>query len=74
MACDDHPFDTAKDPDRCKCKGAVERAYFSMVKAGRPANVAIEAARIIYQYHHPEDPRDVAHLTVERWVNEGRYH
>jgi len=37
-----------------------------------PENVALEAAQKVYRFHHPEDRKGDAHLTVERWVNDER--
>tara|TARA_R110001592_G_scaffold16881_10_gene71649 strand:- start:12016 stop:12240 length:225 start_codon:yes stop_codon:yes gene_type:complete len=59
-----------KQPHDCKCHGAVMRAYGSLVEAGRPETVALEAAKLVYGYHHPEDAKSDQALTVERWVNE----
>lgn len=41
-----------------------------------PHKVAIEAARRVYQHHHPEDGKGCAALIVERWVCEaaGTFH
>lgn len=57
----------AKD---CKCHGAVMLTYKCM--SDEPEHVALEAAQRVYRYHHPEDTKVDAHLTVERWVNETR--
>jgi len=54
----------------CKCYGAVMRTYKSM--SDEPHDVALSAAQRVYRYHHPEDLKADAHLTVERWVNENR--
>ncbi len=58
----------------CKCYMAVMRTYESLLDAGRPNCVALDAARIVYGYHHPEDTKQLQHLTVERWVNERHLH
>jgi len=39
-----------------------------------PDHVALKAAQRVYRFHHPEDTKVDAHLTVERWVNENRVH
>lgn len=57
----------AKD---CKCHGAVMRTYRSL--CDEPETVAVEAARRVYRFHHPEDSKFDAALTVERWINEER--
>ena len=56
----------------CKCYKAVMRTYASM--SDEPQHVAIEAAQRVYRFHHPEDTKHDAHLTVERWINEGHVH
>ncbi len=63
-----------KEPEDCKCHGAVMRTYSNLIKAGRPDTIALEAAKIVYGYHHPEDTKANQALTVERWVNEENLH
>ncbi len=58
----------------CKCHGAVMRAYDSLVEAGESEVIALEAAKIVYGYHHPEDSKADQALTVERWINEKKLH
>ncbi len=55
-----------RSPSECKCYSAVMRAYESM--SNEPPHIAMEAAQRVYRYHHPEDTKLDAHLTVERWV------
>lgn len=59
-----------KKPADCKCYSAVMRTYKSMLS--QPEHVAMEAAQRVYRFHHPEDSKSDAHLTVERWINEER--
>ena len=76
MACAEKKIeDNAKDPQRCKCRGAVLKTY-KLMSSDEPHHVAMEAAQRVYRYHHPEDMRACAALIVERWVYEdtGRYH
>ena len=54
----------------CKCYGAVMRTYKAM--SDEPEYIALMAAQRVYRYHHPEDKKHDAHLTVERWINETR--
>ncbi len=63
-----------KEAADCKCYGAVMKAYGALVEAGQPESVALEAAKIIYSYHHPEDSVQDAYLTVERWTSAGHVH
>ncbi|MGH1376587.1 MAG: hypothetical protein ACRBCK_09590 [Alphaproteobacteria bacterium] len=63
-----------KMPSDCKCYKAVMKAYGSLMHAGRPDSIALEAAVIVYGYHHPEDSKEDRTLTVERWVNEQSIH
>lgn len=67
-------FDAAKDEFRCQCRPAVLNAYCGLKAAGQPERVALEAAQRVYRFHHPEDAKDAAALTVERWVNAGSMH
>lgn len=59
-----------KQPADCKCYNAVMRTYKAM--GAEPDHVAMEAAQRVYRFHHPEDTKSDAHLTVERWINEER--
>ena len=70
MTCDIPVLEGVKNASDCQCYGAVMRTYKCM-SSDEPHHVALEAAQRVYRYHHPEDPKDIAHLTVERWVNEG---
>jgi hypothetical protein len=36
--------------------------------------VALEAAKIVYAHHHPDDSREDVSLTVERWICAGKFH
>ena len=67
-------FDGANDPERCKCRSAVLRAYKLLLQAGQPSQYALEAAKIVYAHHHPKDSKFDRALTVERWVNAGHFH
>ncbi|MDB2683007.1 hypothetical protein N9Z27_02005 [Alphaproteobacteria bacterium] len=66
-------FDGANDENRCKCKSAVLKAYKCM-SSDEPHIVALEAAKRVYQYHHPEDSKENQALTVERWVMAENFH
>lgn len=74
MACTIPVEKNVKSADDCKCYGAVMRAYKGLVKAGQPKTVAMDAARILYGYHHPEDSLSDQKLTVEHWINENNKH
>lgn len=67
MTCDLPVEKGVKNAADCKCYGAVMRTFHSM--SDEPHQVALEAAQRVYRYHHPEDPKHIAHLTVERWVH-----
>lgn len=71
MACSIPVQENVKQPEDCRCHGAVMRTYSSLLNAGQPKTVALEAAKIVYGYHHPEDSKPDQELTVERWVHEG---
>ena len=63
------------DTPSCKCRMAVLKAYNEMREGHeQPETFAMEAACIVYHHHHPEDPKDLARLKVERWVHAGHLH
>lgn len=72
MSCKTIKFDGANDPERCKCQRAVLRTYEGLVHEGD--DTALTAAIRVYRFHHPEDSREDASLTVERWVHAGHFH
>ena len=74
MPCNIKPVEGLKEPADCKCYGAVMNAYAGMVRAKCPESVAREVAQRVYTYHHPEDPKEKASLTVERWLYAGHAH
>lgn len=74
MSCNIPVQEGVKEAQDCKCYGAVMKAYRALLDAGQPESVAQEAAKIIYAYHHPEDTKIAAALTVERWLHEGHVH
>lgn len=74
MSCVEIKFDGADDEVRCKCQAAVMRTYLSLLNAGQPESNALDAAKIVYRHHHPEDTKIDAALTVERWVYAGQFH
>jgi hypothetical protein len=74
MTCNIPVQNNVKTPDDCKCYKAVMRTYQEMVDAGEPEVIALEAAKIVYGYHHPEDSALGKALTVERWTSEERLH
>ncbi len=57
----------------CKCYSAVMRTFKSM-KSDEPECIALEAAIRVYQYHHPEDKKTDARLTVQSWVHAESLH
>ena len=74
MSCREIKFDGANDPGRCKCQNAVKKTYAGLLKAGQPEAYALDAAKIVYRHHHPEDSKEDAGLTVERWVYQEHFH
>ncbi len=74
MSCHIPVQEGVREPKDCKCYGAVMRAYGSLRKSGVPQSFALDAARIVYGYHHPEDSKEDQCLTVERWINQGSLH
>lgn len=73
MSCTEIVFDGANDPERCKCRAAVLRTYSALVK-DVPENIALQAAKRVYEFHHPEDSKLDQSLTVERWVQAEHFH
>lgn len=65
--------DPATDASRCRCYGAVMKAYDAM-KDGHPEKEAKDVALRVYRHHHPEDCKTLAELTVDRWLHSGALH
>jgi hypothetical protein len=61
-------FDPANDEINCDCRNAVECAYQGLLKAGEPETIAMQAAKRVYRFHHPEDSIHDTDIIVERWV------
>lgn len=74
MSCNETKTGAVNLDGDCKCERAVMRAYKTLRAAGLPDGHALEAAKIVYSHHHPEDSKEIAGLTVERWVNHGHFH
>ncbi len=66
MSCNIPVQKNVRKPADCKCYGAVLRTYKAM--GDEPPHVAMEAAQRVYRHHHPEDSKEDAFLTVQRWV------
>ena len=47
---------------------AVERAFIELSALGVPQGHAVEAALIVYRFHHPEIPVQAAVVDVTRWT------
>ena len=54
----------------CRCKPATLRAFRELRKREEPLQVALEAASIVYRYHHPDVSEDLALQTVVGWLLE----
>jgi hypothetical protein len=50
------------------CRPAVERAFSELSALGVPQGHAVEAALIVYRFHHPEIPVQAAVADVTRWT------
>ena len=50
------------------CRPAVERAFIELSATGVPQGHAVEAALIVYRFHHPETPVLAAVADVTRWT------
>ncbi len=61
-------LDPTNDDIDCDCRNAVERAYKTLVTTGHDEKMAMEAAKRVYQHHHPEDEAGIRDIIVERWV------
>lgn len=68
MPCNIPIEEGVKNAADCKCYGAVMRTFRAF--KDEPKHIAMEAAQRVYQYHHPEDSKKDASLTVERWVTD----
>ncbi|MEM7650794.1 MAG: hypothetical protein AAF204_01770 [Pseudomonadota bacterium] len=72
MSCDIPVQKGVRKAADCRCYGAVMRTYKGM--SDEPDHIAMEAAKRVYRYHHPEDSAEDASLTVERWITDERVH
>ncbi len=72
MTCNIPVQEGVRKPADCKCYSAVMRTYGAL--RDEPHIVAMDAAIRVYRYHHPEDNKQDAHLTVERWLADGHVH
>ena len=63
-----------KSGDDCKCQKAVMNAYRGLLTVGQSKEVALEAAKVVYHHHHPEDMQPVVDRTVEAWIDAGHLH
>lgn len=54
----------------CRCKPASLRAFDGLREREEPLDVALEAASIVYRYHHPDVSEDLAVHTVLGWLLE----
>lgn len=52
----------------CRCRSATLRTYDELIARDEPLNVALEAATVVYRYHHPDVPVDIAMDTVIGWL------
>ncbi len=68
MTCKDIIVDGVEDPKNCKCYRAVTRTYRDLVDDQLPEYIALQAAKRVYYFHHPEDNEEEGGITVERWV------
>lgn len=53
---------------RCQCKTATLRAYDELRARGEPVHVAMEAASVVYRYHHPEFTTQSAIGSIAGWL------
>lgn len=74
MTCNIPEEEGIKKASDCKCYNAVMRTYNGLINAGQPEAIALDAARIVYGYHHPEDTMRQRSLTVESWIHAGNLH
>lgn len=74
MSCNIPVEEGIKKAADCKCYNAVMRAYHGLIEAGQPEATALDAATIVYAYHHPEDSVSQRCLTVESWVHAQNLH
>lgn len=74
MTCNLKTEEGVKSAGDCKCYSAVLRTYKSLLQSDCSDKMACEAALRVYRYHHPEDRKDRARLTVESWIYAGHAH
>lgn len=57
-----------KHDQRCRCKVATLRAYDELRSRGEPIRIAMEAASVVYRYHHPEFSPHNAVQSIAGWL------
>lgn len=53
----------------CRCRPMVVRTYRELMERGHPVAHALDAAREVLLWHHPELSRPDADATVSRWTD-----
>lgn len=52
----------------CRCKEATLRAFDELRAREEPVRTALEAATLVFRYHHPEMPIEKTLFTVSTWL------
>ena len=73
MACNIPVEKGVRNAADCKCYNAVMNTYSKLIE-DTPHCIALQAAARVYAYHHPEDKKGDAFLTVQSWITAGNLH
>ena len=57
-----------QDENNCDCRTAVVRAFGELRRRNMSQKAALESARAVFSFHHPEVPEADARKTVDAWI------
>ena len=57
-----------------RCRFVVERTDAAMRCLGGPPKHTFDAALVVYRCHHPDEPKELADLTMMRWTHHASVH
>ncbi|MCR9255247.1 MAG: hypothetical protein NXI16_04045 [Alphaproteobacteria bacterium] len=60
--------DIANCGNSAACHQAVTRAYSTLRDSGATDEVAFNAAKTIYSWHHPEVPKELVPYVISDWL------
>tara|TARA_R110000868_G_scaffold29080_5_gene108319 strand:+ start:3880 stop:4077 length:198 start_codon:yes stop_codon:yes gene_type:complete len=57
-----------QDENQCDCRTAVVRAFGELRKRNMSQKAALESARAVFSFHHPDIPEADARKTINAWL------